>query len=713
MKRSFPALAAVLLAAATTAASAAVPPPPPTAVAEVRDTLHGVEIVDPYRWLEDQESPETRAWIGAQQAYTEGLLAALPGREAMRGRFEELLRVDAVGTPTERNGRWFFTRRGRDQELAVLLMRRGATGKDEVVVDPHLWSEDRSRSVVLLSVSEDGGLVAYGVRTGGADEVVVKFRDVDAGRDLADELPLARYLGVAIRPDRSGVLYGRFGSEGPRIHEHRFGADPAADPVVFGEGRGPGQLATVSVSPNGRWALFTVLHGSAASKVELWARDLASGAAPFAIVDDLEATFTGQFAGDRLVVRTNWRAEKGRLLAIDLADPARERWTEIVPEGTASLEGFELAGGRVFAHYVEDVASRIRVFGLDGGAQGELALPGIGSAGALQGRWEGRDLVLSYSSLAEPTSLFRVDTQTLRRTVWWTSSSPVTKGAFRLEQVWYASRDGTRVPMFLLYRKGLKRDGNRPVLLYGYGGFRVSQLPRFRAEAVRWAEMGGVFVLTNLRGGSEFGEAWHQDGMLARKQNTFDDFIAAAEWMVTNGYTNASRIAISGGSNGGLLVGAAMTQRPDLFRAVICGVPLLDMLRYQRFLVARFWVPEYGSAEDPEQFRWLHAYSPYHRVTAGERYPAVLFVTGDSDTRVAPLHARKMAARLQSASGSGHPVLLLYDTKSGHSQGKPVSRVIEDETDEMMFLAWQLGMDPAAGVPPRGRATGRTPGAGR
>lgn len=699
-------LLAVLLAFPV---AAAVPPPPPTAVAEVRDTLHGVEIVDPYRWLEDQQSPATRAWIDAQNAHTDALLGALPGREAMKERLARLMRADAVGTPRIAGGRYFFSRRAAGQDLSVLVMRRGPDARDEVLVDPHGWTPDHSVSVMLLDVSEDGRMIAYGVRTGGADEVVVRFLDVDERRTLPDTLPLGRYLGIEIHPDRGGFHYSRFGREGARVHTHAFGAGPAGDPLVFGEGRGPAQLVYVQLSPDGRWALYSVLHGSAASRVELWAQDRAAGGPVVPVVTDLDATFAGGFAGDRLILHTNWKAPNGRVLAIDLREPSRERWTELVPEGTSALQSIALAGGRVFALYLENVVSRVRVFEADGRPAGEVALPGTGTVTGLGGRWDAPEAVFTFSSLASPAAIHRVDAASLRRSEWWRSPVPVAPGDFVVRQEWCVSKDGTRVPMFLLHRKGVKADGRRPVLMYGYGGFRQSMTSVFRPEAARWAEMGGVFAMVNLRGGAEFGEPWHEAGMLGRKQNTFDDLIAAAEWLIANRWTVPARLAISGGSNGGLLVGAAMTQRPDLFRAVLCGVPLLDMLRYHRFLVARFWVSEYGSSENAEQFRWLHAYSPYHRVAPGTAYPAVMFVTGDADTRVAPLHARKMTALLQAASTSGHPVLLHYDTQAGHAAGKSVAKAIEDETDELMFLAWQLGVDPAAGSGPRARGAALAP----
>ncbi|MBI5710773.1 MAG: S9 family peptidase [Candidatus Eisenbacteria bacterium] len=692
-----PALAALfasLLAPAPHAAPAG-PAPPPTRVEVVRDTLHGVVIADAYRWLEDKQSPGTRAWIEAQNRYRETLMARVPGREALKARLERLLKVDVTGIPLERGGRYFFSKRRADQEQRVIYLRRGPAGQDEVLVDPHPLSADHTTSVSIVDVCSDGTLLAIGTRQGGADEVAVSFLDVDSRRELADRLPPARYFGVAIKPDRSGFFYSRFTPAGSRVYEHAMGTDSTADRLLFGEGYGPEKIITIELSEEGKHLLVSVLYGSAAERSELWVMDLARGGPPAPVAKDLEGFFFGAVAGDQLYMHTNWQAPKGRVLRADLRDPAREHWREIVPEGANVIEGLSLAGGRLFVNELENVVSKVRVLDADGRPLGAIAFPTLGTVGAMNGRWGSSEAFFSFSSFVVPATIFRYDVATGERTVWWRSQAPVESDRFETSQVWYTSKDGTRVPMFLVHRKGLKLDGSNPTLLTGYGGFTVNMTPNFSADAALWVENGGVYAQPNLRGGSEFGEAWHRAGMLGNKQNVFDDFIAAAGWLVANRYTRPGRLAIEGGSNGGLLVGAAITQRPELFSAAICAVPLLDMLRYHRFLVARFWVPEYGSSEDSAQFRWLHAYSPYQHVKKGVKYPAVLLVSGDSDTRVDPLHARKMTALLQASTGSDRPILLHYDTKSGHAGGKPVSKQIEDGADEMHFLLWRLGMTPA------------------
>jgi prolyl oligopeptidase len=666
--------------------------PPPTRQDNVRDVIHGVEIVDPYRWLEEQESPETRTWIAAQNEHTRALLDGLPVRERIQQRLTELLKIDSVGAPLVRNGAYFFSKRLRDQDLGVLYRRRGLHGEDEVLLDPHPLSPDHTTSIGLRDVSKDGRILAYHVRQGGEDEVQIRFRDLETGSDLPDRLPRALYFGPSLTNDASGCYYAlRRRDTGTRIYYHAMGTDLNQDQEVFGEGYGPDRWISAPLSEDGRYLLITVGHGW--GRTEVYIQDLAGGGSIRPLVNDIDAKFYAWFAGDCLVMRTDWEAPNHRIIAVDLNNPARDQWREIVPEGPDAIQGFSLIGGQLFVNYLPDVTTRIRVFNLEGQALGEVDLPGVGSGG-IDGRWDSSEAFLHFSSYTTPYTIYCCDVSTGERELWARQEVPVDPDRFEVRQVWYQSRDGTRVPMFLIHQKGLKPDGQRPTLLYGYGGFSVSLTPGFNTAAVLWAEQGGVYAVANLRGGSEFGEAWHRAGMLANKQNVFDDFIAAAEWLIGNGYTNPSKLAIQGGSNGGLLVGAALTQRPDLFQAVLCQFPDLDMVRYYQFdnnnppaLL------EYGNASDPEQFKFLYAYSPYQRVKPGTWYPAVLLTSGDTDTRVPPLQARKMAARLQAATASHRPILLHYDTRAGHAGGKPFSRVVEDMALEQSFLFWQLAVE--------------------
>jgi prolyl oligopeptidase len=671
------------------------PSPPQTARKVIADTLHGVVIEDPYRWLEDQESPETRDWINRQNRYTQSILTSMPDSKILRQEFEGLMRTEDIGIPTHRNGRYFFTRRLPKQDLDVIYVRYGPEGEDRVLVDPHSLSPDHEISVDLINISDDGRLLVYGLRRGGEDEIAVRILDIDSGEHMPDSLPRARYWDIAITPDNSGFYYGVYGEEGDRVYHHRFGTAIEEDKMLFGDGYGPEMGIGLDLSEEGRYLLFSVHHGSAARKTELYFMDLEADDGIETIVNDVDARFTGLMGDGKLFMQTDWEAPHGRILVVDLENPGRENWKQIVPESDATIRRFTLAGGKLLVSYLLDVIPTVAVIEPDGETVTNIRAKSIGWVSSFYGRWQDDEAFYSFSAFHIPNTIYRYDLASLTQTVWAREEAPIRSNDFEVEQVWYESRDGTRVPMFLTHPKNLELDGTNPVLLTGYGGFRGISLPYFSSLAALWLKMGGVYAVPCLRGGGEFGEEWHRAGMLEQKQNTFDDFIGAAEWLVEEGYTNPDRLAIRGGSNGGLLVGAALVQRPDLFEAVICTYPLLDMVRFHRFLVARWWVPEYGSAEDPDQFRYIYEYSPYHNVEPGTDYPAVLFVTGDSDTRVAPLHARKMTALLQHASTGKEPVLLHYNTVAGHSGGRPVSEVIEDILVQIRFVIWQLDIDPS------------------
>ncbi len=666
--------------------------PPKSRTDNVKEILHGVEVVDPYRWLEDQDSPETRAWIYAQNEYTMSLIGEFSGREKLKQRLTELMKIDVIGMPRAYSGRYFFTKRAADQDLSVIYMRQGLEGEDEVLVDPHTMSEDLRTSVNIQTVSTDGKLLVYGVRQGGEDEISVHFFDVDKRQDTPLQLPKARYFGLSLTPDKSGFYYTRHGKEGSRFYFHKMGTELADDKQLFGEGYDPGKIIFGGLSEDGRYILIHVMHGSA-GKTEVYYQNVSESGPIVTVVNDIEAQTFGQIAGDQLFLQTDWQSPNKRILVYDLTRPSQKpsEWREVIPESDAPISGYTLAGGKIFVNYLENVVSKVKVFEPDGKYVRDIAFPAIGSVGGVAGRWDSNEAFFSYSSFHIPNTIYRYDIADGSKKVWAKLNIPIKSDNIEVKQVWYESKDKTRVPMFLVHAKGLKLDGSNPTYLTAYGGFNVNVTPRFSSTAALWIELGGVYAVPNLRGGGEFGEDWHKAGMFGNKQNVFDDFIAAAEWLINQKYTNSSKLAIRGGSNGGLLVGAALTQRPELYKAVICGYPLLDMVRYHQFLVARFWTPEYGSSEDPEQFKYLHAYSPYHNVKKGAKYPSVLFTTGDADTRVAPLHARKMTALLQAATGSENPVMLYYDTKSGHSAGKPVSQQIEDSTITFSYLLWQLG----------------------
>ena len=670
-----------------------VPPPPPTEVREVVDTLHGVEIADPYRWLEDQDASETRAWIDVQNAYTDGLLGGLPGRDALRERAAAVLERDTIGLPNERGGRYFFSLRRADQDLSVLYWRDGLDGADQVLIDPHPMSPDHTTSVELRDLSDDGTTAVYAVREGGVDEVAIHVRDVDTGEDLADALPPARYGSALLAPDGSGLYYERYGDVTPRVMFHAFGSPMAEDAQLFGEGYERHHIPVTAISDDGRWMAVHVIEGSS-GPTEIHIKDFANDT-PFvtAIADGVSESWGG-FAGDQFVIVTNLEAPNKRVVVADPSNPAVDHWREVIPEreGVVVQEARPL-GGKLAVLYLQDVQPRVAIHEMDGAHVRDLAFDTAGSVGGGAGRWMSDEAFFTFQTFHVPRTIYRYDIATGEQSVWAAPEAPVDPAAYEVTQQWFHSKDGTRVPMFVVAPPGVALDGGNPTLLTGYGGFNNAMTPLFSALATTWLESGGVFALANIRGGSEFGEAWHEAGMLANKQNVYDDFIAAAEHLIAEGYTSSERLAIRGGSNGGLLVGAVANQRPDLFGAVVCTYPLLDMIRYHQFLVASFWIPEYGSSDDPEQFEWLRAYSPYHNVIDGGDYPATLYLSGDGDTRVAPLHARKMAALMQAKNGSNNPILLRYHTQAGHSGGQPVSQQIDEMVDTISFLLWQVGRE--------------------
>lgn len=682
----------VVVGAVAQASTQGRPAPPATRREEVHETLHGVTLTDPYRWLEDQDSPETRAWIAAQNSYTKSLLGQLPARTKLAIRLEQLLRVERAGVPVVRKGRYFYSRKRPADEQAILYWRQGLKGKESVLFDPHPLSEEHTTSATLMDVSKDGRWAAIGVRRGGEDEVEVRIRNVDGGTDAPDRLPRGHIEDFSFTADGRGFYYTRLTPlVGRRVFYHRMGTDPSEDRVVFGEEYGPETMVGQFISENGRWLVLLVYRGW--TQNDIFIQDLKEGGPIKPVVVGVEATFLPDFAGDRLLVLTDYGAPRRRILEADLQNGTRvDKWREVVPESDAAIDGFSATAGRLFVSRLKNVATLIEMYDLEGKSLGLLKLPGSGTASTPGGPWDGREAFYTFESFVRPPEVRRIVFPSERQTIWSRVKVPMSGLRLDMRQVWYTSRDGTRIPMYLVHKRGLKPNGDLPVHLTGYGGFGVSLTPWFDPEVVIWVENGGVFAMPALRGGGEFGEEWHRAGMREKKQNVFDDFEAAARWLITNGYTRPERLAISGGSNGGLLVGAALTQHPELFRAVVCEVPLLDMVRYHLFLQGPQWIPEYGSAADPDQFRVLLSYSPYHNVRPGVVYPAVLFVTGDADTRVAPLHARKMTALLQHVQREGRPILLYYETEVGHSGGEPVSRQVERRSHVLAFLFHELGV---------------------
>ncbi|HWB43662.1 MAG TPA: prolyl oligopeptidase family serine peptidase [Gemmatimonadales bacterium] len=671
---------------------------PPTPAADTSEVLHGETIPDPYRWLEDGESASTREWTDAQNALTRSYLDAAPGRDELHRRLDQLLAIGAIGVPTPARGRYFYQRRDGRQNQPVLYLRAGVQGEDRVIVDPNALDPGGTIALDWYYPSDDGRLLAYGLSENGSEQSVLHVRDVDAGADLGDLIPHTRAADLAWLPDGSGFYYTRYPApdEAPEGEEHyhrairfhRLGTDPAADPLVFQPAEKE-HWPSVGISPDGRWLVIGVARTF--DQTDLYLQDLRAGSPPVAVAKDLAASFDGEVAHGRLFMRTNLDAPTYRLYAVDPEHPGRGGWREIVaPRPDAVLEGVRVSARHLALSYLERASSRLVLTDHEGGSRREIRLPALGSLFGVGAEWDGTELFYGFSSYTVPPGVYRIDPASGSDELWQQVEADVDPSRFEVSQVAVRSRDGTEVSMFLVHRIGLRRDGTNPVYLTGYGGFNISMTPAFSRSLLLWLERGGVVAIPNIRGGGEYGEQWHQEGMLGRKQNSFDDFIAAAEWLIQQGYTNPARLAAAGGSNGGLLMGAVLTQRPDLFRAVVVQVPLLDMLRYHRFLIARLWIPEYGSAEDPAQFPWLRAYSPYHHVRDGVAYPAVLLATAESDTRVDPMHARKMAARLQAATSSPRPILLRLESRAGHGAGKPLNKVLEELTDTWAFVCGEL-----------------------
>jgi prolyl oligopeptidase len=688
--------------------SLAMIPVVPTRTDVVVDHLHGIEIRDPYRWLEQGDSDEVKAWTDRQNAVMRQSLDRVAARPWIERRLWELHEIGALGVPVMRvtagGPRLFYTRRSGKQNQPVLQVRDGVEGADRTLVDVNALQADGTLSLDWWTPSEDGRLVAYGVSANGDENATLHVRDVATGKDLPDVITRARHCSLAWQPDGKGFYYTRYPARGAvpageeeyhrSVFHHRLGDAPDRDPEIFGQGRDLKDWPNLALSPDGRWLGIEVEQGWA--RTELYLLDTHGQGPPRPVVTGREALFQlAEVLDDRLYVLSNEGAPRYRLFAVDPLHPDRARWREVIAEGAETLQSVAAVGGKLAALYLRDASSRVRLFSADGKLERELPLPGLGTAAGLSGRNRRPELFFSFTSYLTPTIVFRHDVAAPATpgAVWQKLPAPIDPSGYEVEQVHYRSRDGTSVPMFLVRRKGLPRDGVRPTLLYGYGGFNISLTPAFAAPVAPFIEAGGVYAVANLRGGGEYGESWHQAGMLAHKQNVFDDVVAAAEYLVAQKITSPAHLAISGRSNGGLLVGAAITQRPDLFRAAVCGVPLLDMIRYHQFRIAKLWIPEYGSSEDPVQFRWLHAYSPYHHVKDGVDYPATLFFTAASDSRVDPLHARKMTARLQAAStGKKGPILLRLETQAGHGAGKPLGKLLAQHTDELAFLFQQLGM---------------------
>jgi prolyl oligopeptidase len=705
------------------------PSAPPSAppVAEIKpiiDMFHGTKVLDNYRWLEDGNSPETKKWVEDEMAYTRGMLDRLAGRAAIHKRLTDLLSIGSVTPPMIAGHHYFYTRREGMQNQPILYVRdtvsEGVTGPDRVLVDANTLAADGTIALDWFQPSENGKYVAYGTSPSGSEMSTLHIIETKTGTVLADTIERTRAASVAWTPDNSGFYYTRYPKKGDvpagqemynrHVFYHQLGDDPINDDKpIFGEGRDPEDWPSVSLSNDGGWLLISVSEGW--TKSELYLMDVKKGTPPTAITSGKNFLYGADVYKDKLYITTNEDAPRYRVFVADAGNYDREAWKELIPQTDAVLQGAAVYGGKLFVQYEQNATSQLRLFDLDGKKLNDIELPAIGTVFGTGGRWDRDEMFFGFQSFTVPPAIYRVPltpvkplidgtTETTRHgspTLWTKVDAPsIDPAGYDVAQEWFKSKDGTRVPMFVVHKKGIPKNGKNPTLLTAYGGFNVSLTPSFSRTAYLWMEHGGIYAVANLRGGAEFGEDWHRAGMLDKKQNVFDDMIAAAEHLIADKYTDKNHLAIQGGSNGGLLMGAMITQRPDLFRAVVCQVPLLDMIHYQDFQIAKLWIPEYGTSENPEQFKWLYAYSPYHHVKAGAEYPAILFMTADTDTRVDPMHAKKMAAEMQAEAKNGtsrtRPILLRIESKAGHGAGKPVTKQIEEFTDVYSFLFWQLGV---------------------
>jgi prolyl oligopeptidase len=702
---------------------AAAPAAPPKAQPKpIVDIYHGTKVVDNYRWLEDGNSPETQKWVADEMAYTRALLDPLPGRDAIHKRLTELLSIGSITAPVIAGKHYFYTKREGMQNQPVLYVRDGLNGPDRVLVDANQLAADGTIALDWFQPSDNGKYVAYGTSQSGSEMSTLHIVETRSGTILPDTIESTRAASIAWLHDNSGFYYTRYPKKGDvpagqemynrHVYFHYLGTDPETDDLIFGEGRDPEDWPSVFLSNDGRWLLIHVSQGW--TKSELFLMDTHGKNPPSRLTTGKDFNYGAEVFDGKVYITTNEDAPRYRAFVTEAGNFDREAWKEIIPQSDAVLQNASVYGGKLFVQYEQNATSQLKLFDLDGQKITDISLPSIGTVFGTGGKWNHDEAFFGFHSFTVPPSIYLLELKPTGKTpgleanaafmsaLWAKVDAPsIDPTLYEVAQEWYKSKDGTRVPMFIVHKKGLEKNGKNPTLLTAYGGFNISLTPNFSRTAYLWMEHGGVFAVANLRGGAEFGEDWHRAGMLDKKQNVFDDMIAAAEHLISEKYTDKNHLAIQGGSNGGLLMGAMMTQRPDLFRAVVCQVPLLDMLRYQNFQIAKLWIPEYGSADKAEQFKWLYAYSPYQHVKAGVEYPAILFMTGDFDTRVDPMHAKKMAAIMQAEAKNGaskkRPILLRIESKAGHGAGKPVNKQIEEFTDLYSFLFWQVGVSTKCG----------------
>jgi prolyl oligopeptidase len=667
------------------------------------DDYHGVKVADPYRWLEDLDSEETRQWVEAENNLTFGFLNAIPQRAAIRERLTKLWNFEKYGVPFKEGNRYFYTRNSGLQNQSVLYTVTSLDAQPQMILDPNTLSADGTVAVSGLQVSPDGKLLAYSLSASGSDWQEWKVRDVETSKDLSDHLKWVKFSGVSWTKDGKGFFYNRYDEPKAdalkgvnyfqKVYYHKLGTAQAEDVLVYERPDQKDWLFGGSVTEDGNYLIVTIFQGTDV-KNRVYFKDLKAKDAPVVkLLDDFDAayTFVGN-EGSRFWFQTDQQAPRGKLIEIDVTKPERANWKVVVPESKETLQATSYVNHKFVLNYLKDAYTQVKIYDTAGKFLNDVAFPGIGTADGFGGKPTDKETFYAFTGFTMPTTIYRYDFTTGKSTIFRQPKVEFNPNDFETKQVFYTSKDGTKVPMFITHKKGLKLDGNNPTYLYGYGGFNISLTPAFSVGNLVWMEMGGVYAQPNLRGGGEYGEDWHQGGMKLKKQNVFDDFIAAAEWLIANKYTSTPKLSIGGGSNGGLLVGAALTQRPDLFGAAIPAVGVMDMLRFQKFTIGWAWVSDYGSSDNADDFKALYAYSPLHNIKSETSYPPTMITTADHDDRVWPGHSFKFAAALQAAQGGEAPILIRIETKAGHGAGKPTAKVIEEIADRWAFLVRTLNM---------------------
>jgi prolyl oligopeptidase len=672
------------------------------------DDYHGVKVADPYRWLEDTDSADTHAWVEAENKLTFGYLDQIPYRGAIRDRMTKLWNYERFTAPAQYGGRYFYQHNNGLQNQNVLLAADSLAAEPRVLLDPNTLSADGTVALGGTAITDDGKLMAYGTAASGSDWQEWHVRDVDSGKDLPDVIQWVKFSGASWTQDGKGFFYSRYDEPKKdsaalrdanyfqKLYFHRLGTAQAEDKLVYERPDNKEWMFGGSVSDDGKYLIISITQDTS-SKNRLYYKDLTQPDAPVVkLVDEFNAKYTFiDNDGPVFWIETDVDAPRGKVIAIDTRHPERGMWKTVVPQGTDKLDASNVVDDKFLLSYLKDAKTEVRVFDLNGKLLRNVDLPGIGTAGGFGGKRKDKETFYAFTSFISPTTIYRYDPEAGTSSVFRAPKVDFDASKYETKQVFYNSKDGTRVPMFLTYKKGLKLDGQNPTLLYAYGGFDISLTPGFSVPTIVWLEMGGIYAEPNLRGGGEYGEEWHLAGTKAHKQNVFDDFIGAAEWLIKNNYTSTPKLAIRGGSNGGLLVGAALTQRPELFGATLPLVGVMDMLRFQKFTIGWAWTSDYGSSDNAEDFKWLYAYSPLHNLKPGTKYPPTMVATADHDDRVVPGHSFKFTATMQADQAGPGPVLIRVETKAGHGGGKPISKIIEETADEWSFVAWNLGMSGA------------------